>query len=70
MAEFTTRASGDPRNEAPSRNGTGNPAEVPAALKERYLAVRAATEALDAVIGVVSVDDILDRVFRDFCVGK
>ncbi|MDP1628890.1 ergothioneine biosynthesis protein EgtB [Parvibaculum sp.] len=44
MAEFTTRASGDPRNEAPSRNGTGSPAE----LKERYIAIRAATEALAA----------------------
>lgn len=32
--------------------------------------LHAAVEALDAVIGTVSVDDVLDRVFRDFCIGK
>jgi tRNA modification GTPase len=30
----------------------------------------AAREALSDLIGVVEVDDVLDRVFRDFCIGK
>lgn len=30
----------------------------------------AATTAMDELIGVVTVDDVLDHVFRDFCVGK
>lgn len=32
--------------------------------------LRAATGALEDLIGSVSVDDLLDRVFGDFCVGK
>ncbi len=32
--------------------------------------LRAAVTALEDVIGVVSTDDILDRVFASFCVGK
>lgn len=32
--------------------------------------VRAASAALDELIGSVDVDDILERVFRTFCVGK
>jgi tRNA modification GTPase len=32
--------------------------------------LQAATESLNEMIGVVTVDDILDRVFREFCVGK
>lgn len=32
--------------------------------------VRSAIAALDEIIGAVSIDDVLDRVFRDFCVGK
>ncbi len=32
--------------------------------------LRAAVTALEAVIGVVSTDDILDRVFASFCIGK
>jgi tRNA modification GTPase len=32
--------------------------------------VRAAAEALGELIGVVQVDDVLDAVFRRFCVGK
>lgn len=30
----------------------------------------AAGTALEEVLGVISLDDVLDRVFRDFCVGK
>jgi len=32
--------------------------------------LRAAVGALDDVIGVVTADDVLDRVFASFCVGK
>lgn len=32
--------------------------------------LRAATGALDALIGAVTPDDVLDRVFSSFCVGK
>jgi tRNA modification GTPase len=32
--------------------------------------LHAAADALDAVIGRVSLEDVLDRVFRDFCIGK
>jgi tRNA modification GTPase len=32
--------------------------------------VRAAADALGELIGAVQVDDVLDAVFRRFCVGK
>jgi tRNA modification GTPase len=41
---------------------------VPALIASVH--VRAAVEALDDLIGVVSLDDVLDRLFGDFCVGK
>jgi len=44
--------------------GAGVPAVVAA------VHVRAAVEALDVVIGAVSVEEVLDRLFASFCVGK
>ncbi len=32
--------------------------------------LRAAVGALEAIVGVVTADDVLDRVFSSFCVGK
>jgi len=32
--------------------------------------LRAAITALEVIVGVVSTDDVLDRIFRTFCVGK
>jgi tRNA modification GTPase len=32
--------------------------------------LRAAVGALDDLIGVVTPDDVLDRLFASFCVGK
>jgi len=32
--------------------------------------VKAAESALEAILGIVATDDVLDRVFRDFCIGK
>jgi tRNA modification GTPase len=43
-------------------------AGVDAAAAATHL--RAAVGALDDLIGVVTPDDVLDRVFRSFCVGK
>jgi tRNA modification GTPase len=42
--------------------------DIPATVAAVHL--RAAVGALDALIGVVRTDDILDRVFADFCIGK
>ena len=32
--------------------------------------LRAAVGALEELVGAVDVEDVLDRVFRTFCVGK
>ncbi|MFB3069590.1 MAG: tRNA uridine-5-carboxymethylaminomethyl(34) synthesis GTPase MnmE, partial [Gemmatimonadales bacterium] len=32
--------------------------------------LRAAVGALETIVGVVTADDVLDRVFSSFCVGK
>ena len=32
--------------------------------------VRAASDALSELIGIIHVDDVLDVLFRSFCVGK
>ena len=42
--------------------------EVPAAIAAVHL--RAAAHTLDELVGSISVDDVLDKLFRDFCVGK
>ncbi|HKJ01162.1 MAG TPA: GTPase, partial [Longimicrobiales bacterium] len=44
--------------------GDGVPAEVAAAH------LRSAETELEELVGVVGVEDVLDAVFRDFCVGK
>jgi tRNA modification GTPase len=41
---------------------------VPAPVAAVHLLL--AREALSDLIGVVETDDVLDRVFRDFCIGK
>jgi tRNA modification GTPase len=42
--------------------------EVPLEFASTHL--RSAVGALEELIGAVSLDDVLDRVFADFCVGK
>ena len=32
--------------------------------------LKAAESALEEILGVVATDDVLDRVFNDFCIGK
>ena len=41
---------------------------VPAEVASTHL--RSAETALEELVGVVSVEDVLDAVFREFCVGK
>ena len=43
---------------------TGIPPEVASAH------LKSAESALEEVLGVISTDDVLDRVFKDFCIGK
>ena len=43
---------------------TGLPPEIAAAH------LRTAETALEELLGIISTEDILDRVFRDFCIGK
>jgi len=40
--------------------------QVPSAAEE----LRAAAHALGRLLGLVDVEDILDVVFREFCIGK
>ena len=42
--------------------------EIPATIAAVHL--RAAAHVLDELVGSISVDDVLDKLFRDFCVGK
>lgn len=61
------RALGEARDEVKAFGdalGQGVPAEVAAAH------LRSAETALEELVGVVSVEDVLDAVFREFCVGK
>jgi tRNA modification GTPase len=51
---------------------TGAAGSVEARLSGEFVAVdlRAAVDALSEITGAVSTDDILDRIFREFCIGK
>jgi len=41
---------------------------VPAEIAATHL--RSAETALEEVLGVITGDQVLDRVFREFCIGK
>jgi tRNA modification GTPase len=64
------------RHEAALRKaceGLGHAREsVDAQAPAEFIAMdlRAAIEALGEITGAVSTDDILDRIFREFCIGK
>ncbi|MBU2051250.1 MAG: tRNA uridine-5-carboxymethylaminomethyl(34) synthesis GTPase MnmE, partial [Gammaproteobacteria bacterium] len=32
--------------------------------------IRSATRAVDMIVGRVDVEDLLDEIFRSFCIGK
>jgi tRNA U34 5-carboxymethylaminomethyl modifying GTPase MnmE/TrmE len=42
----------------------GTPVAVASAL------LRPAETALEELLGLIATDEILDRVFREFCIGK
>ena len=41
---------------------------IPAEVASAHL--KSAESALEEILGVIATDDVLDRVFRDFCIGK
>ncbi|MDE2981738.1 MAG: tRNA uridine-5-carboxymethylaminomethyl(34) synthesis GTPase MnmE [Gemmatimonadota bacterium] len=43
-------------------------AEIPPEVASAHL--KSAESALEEILGVIAPDDVLDRVFRDFCIGK
>lgn len=56
-----------------AKDALGNSARsVAENLSGEFVAMdlRAAIEALGEITGAVSTDDILDRIFREFCIGK
>jgi tRNA modification GTPase len=56
------------REEIKAFAGAWNAKSLPTAIATVHL--RAAVVALEDVIGAVSTEDVLDRVFGSFCVGK
>ena len=56
------------RSEIQQFHDTFESREIPAVVAAVHL--REATRELEELIGVVDVDDVLDRVFSAFCVGK
>lgn len=44
--------------------------EAQAAAELIAMDLRAATDALGEITGAVTTDDILDRIFKEFCIGK
>ncbi|MBL0938852.1 MAG: tRNA uridine-5-carboxymethylaminomethyl(34) synthesis GTPase MnmE [Gemmatimonadaceae bacterium] len=56
------------RDEVDAFRGAWSRRELPAPVASVHLF--AAREALSELIGVIDTEDVLDRVFRDFCIGK
>jgi tRNA modification GTPase len=56
------------RDELLAFRGAWAAASLPAPVAATHL--RAAVTALESLIGAVDTDDVLDRVFRTFCIGK
>lgn len=66
--ERHVRAVRTARDELAAFEAARSSGAVPATIAAVHL--RAATNALESLIGVVDVEDVLDRVFSSFCVGK
>lgn len=62
------RAVAEARSELAAFQDAWTAGALPAPVAAVHL--RAATGALESLIGAVEVDDVLDRVFSSFCVGK
>jgi tRNA modification GTPase len=56
------------RAEVEEFRGAWHGRTLPAPVAAVHL--RAAEQALESLIGAVDVEDVLDRVFSSFCVGK
>jgi tRNA modification GTPase len=56
------------RDELAAFEGAWDAAMLPAPVAAVHL--RAAVDALESLIGAVDVEDVLDRLFASFCVGK
>jgi tRNA modification GTPase len=55
---------------AESLTATLNSVEAIAAAELIAVDLRTAIDALGEITGAVSTDDVLDRIFREFCIGK
>jgi tRNA modification GTPase len=62
------RALGEAREEVARFRERWSSDELPAPVAAVH--IRAAIHALETLVGVVSLDDVLDRLFSAFCVGK
>ena len=62
------RAVDEARNEVAHFRSAWLEEKLPAPVAATHL--RNAVEALEEMIGIVGIDDVLDRVFSAFCVGK
>jgi tRNA modification GTPase len=62
------RAIREARDELAAFRETQRTAQLPIPVAAVHL--RAAVHALEELIGAVDIDDVLERVFRSFCVGK
>jgi tRNA modification GTPase len=56
------------RNEVEQFRAAWERAELPGPVAATHL--RAAVHALDELLGGIDVDEVLERVFRTFCIGK
>jgi len=56
------------REELQAFRGAWAEGALPAPVAATHL--RAATLALDELLGAFDVEEVLDRVFRAFCIGK
>jgi tRNA modification GTPase len=59
---------GQAREEVAAFGAAWRQSALPATVAAVHL--RSATTALESLIGAVSTEDVLDRVFSSFCVGK
>jgi Predicted GTPase len=62
------RAIGEAQKELVMFTQMWKTSNLPAPVAAVHL--QTATAALESLVGVVSTDDVLDRVFSSFCVGK
>jgi tRNA modification GTPase len=62
------RAVGEARSELQQFLAAIDRGSLPMSVAATHL--RSSAQALESLVGVIGVDDVLDRVFSSFCVGK